>query len=164
MILLWQPADEQELEVMVRASEKLNGPCAIRSPKSLPSVLGGSIEIGKWRLVQEGNDFALVAGGRAVQTAIKTAKLLEKEGLHACVWSVSTLDENAVPELSDYAVIEESAGAGGLAEWLSEKQKPLAVFNAGRHIPAENDLDSLDCECGMCPETIACEILKIRKS
>ena len=83
-MVLMAPKNAEELEMMLEASFQVNGPVAIRYPRALcPSIPFPceKLEIGKGEVVlEEGDDFVVVALGSMVVSAYEAAKILRKEG------------------------------------------------------------------------------------
>lgn len=161
---IWHPADVRELHRMLEESLRLEGPCAIRYPKSLPADLGGETPSGSWRQLRRGADLQLIACGRSCETALSVAALLEKANISSGVWNASRLPVFSLPVSGPFAVIEESCGAGGLSEALSALAQPLSVFHAGGSIPSEHDLPSLDAQCHMTPAEISETLKRLLKA
>ncbi|MBR5258968.1 MAG: 1-deoxy-D-xylulose-5-phosphate synthase [Eggerthellaceae bacterium] len=98
------PSDEAELVHGLHTALAIGGPVAIRYPRGSavgvpvpeePSVL----EVGKSRILREGNDVAILAFGRMVSRCLGAADLLAEEGIGVRVvdmrW-VKPLDEEAI--------------------------------------------------------------------
>jgi 1-deoxy-D-xylulose-5-phosphate synthase len=88
-LTLMAPATLAELEAMLAAALRLDGPCAIRYPKGKAQLteagdLAG-IADGRAAVLRTGDDVALVAIGSMVAPALAAADLLEEQGIHATV-------------------------------------------------------------------------------
>ncbi len=84
-------ADEAELVHMVATASAIDdGPCAFRYPRGegvgveLPDV-GVPLEIGKGRIIREGNKVALLSFGSRLQECLRAADELEAQGLSTTV-------------------------------------------------------------------------------
>lgn len=119
------PADCTETVKMIHARMDSHGPAYLR----LTGVEGNPVvykeeyelEIGKAILHREGKDLAILATGTMVYEAIRTAKLLEKNGVSASVYDVHTLkpmDEALIDQLVEQGLplvtMEEHTVQGGL--------------------------------------------------
>jgi len=84
------PADENELQHMLRTSLSLNGPASIRYPRGASVGVAMDPEpqaypIGKGVRVKDGTDVTLVAIGNRVHPAIEAAHMLDDMGISAGV-------------------------------------------------------------------------------
>jgi 1-deoxy-D-xylulose-5-phosphate synthase len=84
------PADENELQHMLRTSIALNGPASIRYPRG--NSVGVAMDpepkalpIGKGVRLKEGSDVTLVAIGNRVHPCLEAAQMLEDQGISAGV-------------------------------------------------------------------------------
>jgi 1-deoxy-D-xylulose-5-phosphate synthase len=79
------PKDGDELRSMMHlaAEHNLEGPCAIRYPRSpIPHPMTNVIEPmewGKWEVLQNGGDTVIIAAGTMVETALKASDILRDE-------------------------------------------------------------------------------------
>ena len=110
---------------------ELGGPVAIRYPRgagvgvSVPEE-PESLELGKVRVVREGNDVAILAFGDRVAPALEAAEQLAQEGVEARVvdmrW-VKPLDEDAIRQAAQtklVVTVENGVLAGGAGEGVLE--------------------------------------------
>lgn len=124
------PADDLETRQATWAIADWPGPVYMRLGRyPVPRLLeeGYRFEIGKARVVREGNDVALFATGHMVWKALEAADLLAKERIEARVINVSTikpLDEAAVREAAGHVAllvsVEEHSIIGGLGSAIAE--------------------------------------------
>jgi len=138
-LMLMAPADEAELVHMLHTALHADGPVAIRYPRGggvgaplpdTPVVL----DAGKAEVRRSGTDVALLAIGRMVSIAEKTAELLAADGVSATVvnmrW-IKPLDHEAVSSAAarhDLLVtMEENTGLGGLGAAVLESLADLAI-------------------------------------
>lgn len=135
------PADEAELVHMLHTALADDGPVAIRYPRGAgrgvelpaePQVL----EIGASELRRAGSDVAILAVGRMVETAEKTAWLLAEHGVEADVvnmrW-VKPLDTGAIRKAATRRLVvtmEENTSAGGFGSGVME-----VLADAGFAVP-----------------------------
>jgi 1-deoxy-D-xylulose-5-phosphate synthase len=122
------PADENELQHMLKTALDSNKPCAIRYPRGVgvgvkldksPHVL----KIGKGTVVKEGGDVCFLALGNHVDTCLKAAELLEKESIKASVINMRFLKpldgdiiKKALLKTKKFVTVEENSLIGGLGE------------------------------------------------
>lgn len=88
------PADAVETEKVIRTLAERKGPAYVRLARAkFPTIFKKSyeFEIGKARVLREGKDVALFAAGIMVYEALEAAKVLEKDGIGACVVNLSTI-------------------------------------------------------------------------
>lgn len=121
------PADNFETEQAIRYAAKADHPVYIRFGKKPMPVLNEhpvKFQVGKGRIVREGEDLAIVATGETVYPALQAAKKLERDfKIAATVISMHTikpLDHALLLEIaSKYKAIltvEEHSVYGGLGE------------------------------------------------
>lgn len=126
-LIIVAPADNFETEQAVRFAASLNKPVYLRlGKKSMPFLneANQSFELGKGRVVREGNDLALIASGETVYPAWQAAKALEEiHGVKATLVSMHTikpLDTDLLDKLAANGraiiTIEEHMVNGGLGE------------------------------------------------
>ena len=111
-ITVMAPADEDELQHMLRTALDLNMPVVIRYPRGkgfgvemAPAPV--RLPLGKGRILSRGKDVNILAIGNRVHPAVKTAELLRASGIDAGV-----ADMRFVKPL-DGELIRELAGASG---------------------------------------------------
>lgn len=124
------PGDPVETRAATRAVVDYAGPCYLRLGKAgEPVVHQGPIDfqIGKAIRMREGSDLTLISTGGILQTTVRTAERLAKEGIEARVLSMHTLkplDEVAVlaaaRETGAILTIEEHSIIGGLGSAVAE--------------------------------------------
>jgi 1-deoxy-D-xylulose-5-phosphate synthase len=111
-LTIMAPADENELADMLATALTLNGPAAIRYPRS--SALGiplkkepEILQVGKGRMLAEGNDFLIIGIGSMVAPALQASRLLAGDGV-----SVGVLDARFVKPLDKALIVEKARSAG----------------------------------------------------
>lgn len=144
MVIL-NPSDHYEMKAAVRAAIEHQGPCYIRLGRlAVESINNGDdykFELGKGITLCEGTDITIIATGLMVSEAVKAAKALETEGIHAEVINIHTIkpiDEELViasaKKTGRVVTVEEHNIVGGLGEAvaavLSEKY-PTPVTRIG---------------------------------
>jgi len=142
------PKDEAELQSMLVTCLQHSGPTALRIPRgSGEGVLlmeegWEPLPIGRGEVLREGDDLLIVSYGVMAGPAIKTAELLEKEGVKATVVNarfLRPLDQALIHPLArrigKVVTIEEgslNAGFGAaVLESLSDQDVHVPVFRIG---------------------------------
>lgn len=125
--------DENELQHMVYTAVQYNdGPIAVRYPRGngygikMDDELK-QIPIGKWEVLSEGNDMAILTFGTTIPMAEEAAELLAKEGISVKVINarcIKPLDEEMLNNLANKNIpiltIEEAALQGGFGSAVLE--------------------------------------------
>jgi 1-deoxy-D-xylulose-5-phosphate synthase len=136
-MVLMAPADENELQRMLKTALEHDGPAALRYPRGtaegrpMDSEIR-SMKIGKGKLLREGDELAILAIGNRVWPAVEAAKELEKKGVRAAVVNcrfVKPLDKKLILETAQQSnrvlTVEENVLQGGFGsavlELLSEE-------------------------------------------
>lgn len=125
------PADAEELCAMIETAATWDGPFAIRFPKgaasSIPALPVSPLTVGEWEILSEGDDVALVAAGRMVETAEKVASTLGQQGVSCTVvnarW-VKPLDERLVDWVGSHRLtvtLEDNVLSGGFGAAVLER-------------------------------------------
>jgi 1-deoxy-D-xylulose-5-phosphate synthase len=105
------PADEDQLADMLATALTIDGPTAIRYPRSCgmgiplkkePEIL----PVGKGRMMVEGNDLLIIAVGSMVFPAVEASRLLAEEGI-----SVGVLDARFIKPLDKELILQEISSA-----------------------------------------------------
>jgi 1-deoxy-D-xylulose-5-phosphate synthase len=141
------PKDENELKQMLYSAYSYERPVAIRYPRG--EVQGVPIDedfkeipIGKWEILKEGEDIAIIACGNQVYPSLSAASELEEEGILCTVINgrfIKPMDREMLSALSKHAkkilTVEENAIMGGFGsgvlEILSEEGIAVPVKNIG---------------------------------
>ncbi|MCL2144354.1 MAG: 1-deoxy-D-xylulose-5-phosphate synthase [Endomicrobia bacterium] len=127
-LIIMAPADENELQHMLKTAFNSNMPCAIRYPRGsgtgiamdmAPAVL----QIGKAKVVHEGSDICLLGIGNQVENCLKAAEILEEKNIKASVVNMrflKPLDEDIIKEMfsktKKFITVEENVLEGGFGE------------------------------------------------
>ncbi|MFW5980993.1 MAG: transketolase family protein [bacterium] len=124
------PADGEATYQLVKKSVEYEGPLyiRIRGKDKEPHISSKEkIEIGKARILEDGNDITLIACGRMVYEALLAAKNLSSRGISVRVIDMHTIkpiDKNAVlaaaEETKGIITIEEHNIYGGLGSSVAE--------------------------------------------
>jgi 1-deoxy-D-xylulose-5-phosphate synthase len=110
------PKDETELrDLLATALDIDTGPSMVRFPRGAgpgaPAEGPGfrRIPIGSWETLRTGADVGLVACGAMVQTALQTAEILKREGIHATV-----LNGRFIKPMDERLLLDTAAATGHL--------------------------------------------------
>jgi transketolase len=120
---VFTPADADETRLAVRAAAAIEGPVYIRVVRNdVPDLTDGSFTPGRMSVLRAGTDAAILAHGVMAEAAINAARILERKGVSAGVYNVSTMkpfDEEGVRALAAQAgaivTAEDHSRMGGLA-------------------------------------------------
>ncbi len=131
-MVLMAPADENELQRMLKTALEHQGPIALRYPRGeaegvpMDSKIQ-TLPIGKGELLREGKDVAILAIGNRVRPAVDAAKELDKEGIQAAVVNcrfVKPLDRDLILQMAQQTkrllTVEENALQGGFGSGVLE--------------------------------------------
>ena len=133
------PKDINEFRKMLLLSSAFSGPLAIRYPKDgYNAFKGSSFEIGKWEIMCEGNDCAIIAcGERMITLALAAAGHCAERGVSCCVVNarfVKPLDTEVLEGLKQDLIVtlEDNALIGGFGSlidcYYSETRKQIKNF------------------------------------
>jgi len=131
-MVVMAPKDENELRHMLKTSIYHPGPSALRYPRG--SGLGvemdeeiKQIEIGKGEVIKDGKDLAIIAFGSMVDPSMKTAAMLEEQGLSVAVINArfaKPIDKNLIMEYAKktrcIVTTEEHSVQGGFGSAVLE--------------------------------------------
>ncbi|MBQ8093987.1 MAG: 1-deoxy-D-xylulose-5-phosphate synthase [Clostridia bacterium] len=175
-LVVLQPRDSAELECAMRAVLKLDTPSVIAYPKEeiepYASDIGGhTLEVGRWQVLREGEDAALLATGRMTKHALEAAGLLKQDGIQAAVIDCCSLKPMDTQMLSDIGrrcipmmTIEEGQLEGGMGSEIARccmKQElpvPKRMLGIGDRFVTHGAMPLLLEECGLMPDQIAMQV------
>ncbi len=175
-LTLLTPRDTQAIREAVRASLDVEGPCIIQYSKDgieryAESVDGKPFAVGKWDVLREGGDVAILTWGRMGHTALEAAKLLEKQGVQAGVidcCSLRPMDMDCLRGLfargTKLVTLEEGELIGGFGSEIARlcvqegAREPVAVLGLPNRFITHGGVDQLLEECGLTPENVAAKI------
>ncbi|MGO1543556.1 MAG: transketolase family protein [Gulosibacter sp.] len=172
------PADEYELEAMVRWAAEFDGPLYIRVARDpvVPVFTEAyEFELGKPRLVREGSDVTLISTGVQTSRTVEAADLLQEQGVSARVIhlpSLKPLDEqellSLIGNVDRVFTVEEHTKINGLgslvAELLVESDKPTRLTRIGLEDgwSESGPNDFLLDKYGISPKRVAEQVLAVR--
>ncbi len=163
------PADNYEARAAAIAARDSNGPVYVRLGKRpVPDLPGcAPFELGRARLVRDGDALAFIATGETVWVACEAARRLSAEGVECRVLSMHTvrpLDTDAVRAAAATGAIvtvEEHSVFGGLGEACARvvAEAGLAVALRTMGLPDEETAAGSQSEIlahyGICPDGLA---------
>ena len=150
----------------------MKGPCAIRYPRKsvlLEEYPLTAFTAGKWEVMINGTDCALLAVGTMVPVALETAKILNAQHIKAMVVNASTikpLDEEMLQKLQKTPIItlEEHVLACGFGSAVAEHciamrmNQPLMTLGIPDKIVGHGSREELLSSLGLVPGQIAARI------
>ncbi|MDR2811526.1 MAG: 1-deoxy-D-xylulose-5-phosphate synthase [Endomicrobium sp.] len=176
-LIIMSPADENELQHMLKTALISNKTCAIRYPRGAgvgckldkyPCVL----KIGKGTVVKEGDDICFLAIGSHVNTCLKAVQLLGKENISASVINMrflKPLDVDIIKEVlsktKKFVTVEENSLIGGFGESVKN-----VLFGTGAEVECiglpdkfveHGNVKVLRKKYGFTPEGVANKALKM---
>lgn len=131
-LVIMAPADGNELRNMLYTALNLQGPTAIRYPRERVAGLEVDpryvfIEPGRGRIIQEGDDLAILALGSMVNIAREAGEELAARGVRTTVADlrfIKPLDENLILSCArrchNLITIEDNVAAGGVGTSVME--------------------------------------------
>jgi len=131
------PADGTEVRQIIPKIAEYEGPVYVRLARAASPILFGDdyqFEIGKAKVMREGNDLTFIACGLMVFHCLEAAKILESQGIQCTVINMSTIKPLDTETIKTWAAktgrvmtVEEHSILGGLgsavAETLAEEGK-----------------------------------------
>lgn len=144
MVIL-NPADDIEARAAVKAAVEHEGPVYLRFGRLATPIINDfpeyEFKIGKGVLLREGTDLTIVATGLCVAEALKTADMLEADGIKAEVINIHTikpLDETIIldsaKKTGKVVTVEEHSVVGGLGSSVCDAlcdKLPTPVLKIG---------------------------------
>ena len=138
------PCDQYQAKAIVKAVADIAGPCYVRLGRGAVEDVydeNYKFELGKGKVLREGQKIALVATGMIVQEALKAAKILAKEDISVTVVDmpcIKPIDEELIEKIAKshelIITCEEHNVYGGLGSAVSEvtsKKSPVRMEMMG---------------------------------
>lgn len=130
-MVLMAPAEQEEMGYAIDLALSLNGPAAIRYPRDqVPLPLAEEcppFELGRARVLREGEDAALLCYGTSCEPAVRAAEALQADGVTVKVVNArfaKPLDEGCIGDLLNAGcpvlTCEDHAGPGGFGAAVLE--------------------------------------------
>lgn len=174
---LLAPKMPEEIEGALAYAFSLNAPVAIRYPRGTthigPSYLNDYSNLG-FKTLKSGNNVAILAVGRMVETALEVSQLLEKEDIQLavieapCVWPIQDKDMKSLIKTYDYVfTLEDGIIQGGFGEKifariaLSDKKVKGKCFGHESGIVPHGKVSELFVREGLDAKSITEELLTI---
>jgi len=146
-MVVMAPKSTDELKNMLRWASKQEYPIAIRYPRGgdncrVPLKPMESFTLGKWEVIEKGQNISIIACGKMVQHALLARERLIKLGIEVEVISapfVKPIDNNLISQLvvkgNKIVTIEDNVVHGGLGtlvlEHVNSLNKNTKVINLG---------------------------------
>lgn len=141
------PADENELQHMLKTALDANGPFVLRYPRGAGFDIKmddelHSLEIGKGKWFKQGKDGTILAIGNRVHPAVQAAEKLAEKGLNYGVINMrfvkpldTALIQEALTVSPKIVTVEDNILAGGfgsaVAEYLADQQATFHLLRLG---------------------------------
>ena len=139
------PCDDIEAKAAVKAAINHEGPVYLRFGRLAVPVISDtedySFEIGKGRVLKEGDDITIIATGLCVSESLEAAKMLEEDGISVKVINMHTIkpiDEELIikssRETKKIFTVEEHSIVGGLGDAVCAvtcANDPIPVIKIG---------------------------------
>lgn len=175
-ITIAAPSDAAQLRaLMATAAMNSTGPFAIRYPRGTsvgdPNAPLEPLEVGRGRMVCDGNDVVILSIGAMKSMAAKAVSLLKDQGISAALYDMiflRPLDENIMRQVAAKGLpvltLEDGIRDGGfgsaVTEWLGDNGADIKVKRLG--LPTDTFVphgtpDELYSLCGLDAESIARE-------
>ncbi len=131
-LVVMAPSDEGELADMLATAVTLEGPSAIRYPRSKGSgvelkKVPSTMPVGKARMLSEGHDLLIIAIGSMVTPSLEASRMLAEEGISIGVMNarfVKPLDRDLILEkvstVENVLTVEEGVLTGGFGSAIVE--------------------------------------------
>ncbi len=138
------PADATETQQVIHQIANLDGPVYVRLSRAGAPVLFDEtyqFQVGKAKVLQEGEDLVIVSCGNMVAPSLEAAKNLAEKNIHCTVLNLATIKPLDIDTIKKYTLksskvltVEEHSILGGMgsaiAELLCEEAK-IAVYRMG---------------------------------
>jgi 1-deoxy-D-xylulose-5-phosphate synthase len=179
-MVVMAPADENELQHMLKTALSHNMPSVIRYPRGPGEGVPLDAEyktlpIGKGVVLKQGQEVYLLAIGATVHPALRAAAIIEKEGIPCGVVNmrfVKPLDKDLLVQLSrqttNFVTIEEHVLTGGFGSAVMEATEGMGLNIRRIGIPDKfiehGPQNVLRDQVGLSPEKIAQTTLEFLRS
>lgn len=182
-MVLMMPSNHLECTQMTRFALSYNkGPIAIRYPRGAadmpyPDMPTGEIKLGRWQIMREGKDAAILAVGPLLKEALKAAERLSAEGFSVMVVNarfIKPLDRELLMKLWEKEIplvtLEEGVLAGGFGsavlefvadQFLNPRAMSISRLGLDDRFYGQGTDDEMRCSAGLTAETIAEQCVKI---
>ncbi|AJP10899.1 TPA: 1-deoxy-D-xylulose-5-phosphate synthase [Clostridioides difficile] len=177
-IVVMAPKDTREMELMMDLSLKLDCPLAIRYPRGSSYYLDkgeyGEIVLGKYEVLDDGQDTVILCIGSMVKHALEAKEILSREGINPTIVNarfLKPIDEGMLKALlknhKNVVTIEDNIVTGGFGsrinKFIIDNEYNVNILNIA--IPEEfvkhGNIDELYDFVGLSPKSIADKIRKL---
>lgn len=177
-IVVMAPKDTREMELMMDLSLKLDSPLAIRYPRGNSYYLNKGeykdIKLGKYEILDEGQDTVILSIGNMVKHALEAKEILSEEGINPTIVNarfLKPMDEDMLRTLfknhKNVVTIEDNVITGGfgsrISKFIIDNGYKVNILNIA--IPEEfikhGNADELYNFVGLSPKCIAEKIRKL---
>ncbi|MCC0650244.1 1-deoxy-D-xylulose-5-phosphate synthase [Clostridioides sp. ZZV15-6598] len=177
-IVVMAPKDTREMELMMDLSLKLDSPLAIRYPRGNSYYLNKGeykdIKLGKYEILDEGQDTVILSIGNMVKHALEAKEILSEEGINPTIVNarfLKPMDEDMLHTLfknhKNVVTIEDNVITGGfgsrISKFIIDNGYKVNILNIA--IPEEfikhGNADELYNFVGLSPKCIAEKIRKL---
>ena len=123
------PTDYYHTKNVIRTIAEYKGPVYVRMPRRDTEIIYESeeeatFEIGKGKVLVDGDDLTIIATGEEVPEALRAAEILKENGISAEVVEMATIkpiDEDIIKKSKDFVVtVEDHSIIGGLGSAVAE--------------------------------------------
>lgn len=177
-IVVMAPKDTREMELMMDLSLNLDSPLAIRYPRGNSYYLNKGeykeIKLGKYEILDDGQDTVILSIGNMVKHALEAKELLLEEGINPTIVNarfLKPMDEDMLHTLfknhKNVVTIEDNVITGGfgsrISKFIIDNGYKVNILNIA--IPEEfikhGNADELYSFVGLSPKCIAEKIRKL---
>ena len=123
------PTDYYHTKNVIRTIAEYKGPVYVRMPRRDTEIIYESeeeatFEIGKGKVLVDGDDLTIIATGEEVPEALRAAEILKENGISAEIVEMATIkpiDEDIIKKSKDFVVtVEDHSIIGGLGSAVAE--------------------------------------------
>ena len=130
-MIVMAPKDTKELEHMLDLTLEIDNPIAIRYPRGneyhLDKGYYGKLEVGKYEVLDEGKDIAILAIGKMVESAVEAKEILIKENINPTIVNarfLKPIDEELLHDIfkkyNKIITIEDNVIVGGFGSRINK--------------------------------------------
>ncbi len=138
------PADSNEVRKVIRTVAREKGPFYVRLTRTaLPNITDGEFEIGRGKIMRDGDDVTIMAIGIEVSYSLLAAEKLKKEGIDTRVINMSSIKPidkeiiiKAARDTGRIVTVEDHNIYNGLGSRVAEvlvENYPVRMIRVGMH-------------------------------
>lgn len=171
-LVIMAPKNFAELDQMLEVAIKSQKPVAIRYPRGGESKIFNEnsipVTIGKGEVIKDGNDIAIFAIGKMVETAVKVSEISNKDIAVINVRTLKPIDKELIlryaNKVKEIITIEDNIKVGGLSEAVQtvlreeDNKVKLKCYGYPREFIKQGTVAEIESKYGLTPESIANEI------